>query len=170
MFPLQGVAVELVPDGNGRRPCRPFSAKPESLSFHSTALDLHKIQTMKIRLVLANNGSVARDHLSLERTFLSYVRTSLALACAGVAVVQFCTLASTGLGNIQAFARPLGASTVVLAIALLVVGVIRFYTLGGEESSLSRNKMVVALAGERAVYRLTSLKIDRRSTELCLYF
>ncbi|PBK67386.1 hypothetical protein ARMSODRAFT_1085929 [Armillaria solidipes] len=84
---------------------------------------------MKIRLVLANNGSVARDHLSLERTFLSYVRTSLALACAGVAVVQFCTLASTGLGNIQAFARPLGASTVVLAIALLVVGVIRFYTV-----------------------------------------
>ncbi len=37
-----------------------------------------------VRLILANTGSVARDHLSLERTFLSYVRTSLAIASAGV--------------------------------------------------------------------------------------
>ncbi|KAK0203634.1 hypothetical protein DFS33DRAFT_818232 [Desarmillaria ectypa] len=84
---------------------------------------------MKIRLVLANNGSVARDHLSLERTFLAYVRTSLALASAGVAVVQFCTIASTGLGHIQSYARPLGACTVVLSIILLVVGAIRFFSV-----------------------------------------
>ncbi|KAG7448739.1 uncharacterized protein BT62DRAFT_929831 [Guyanagaster necrorhizus] len=84
---------------------------------------------MKIRLVLANNGSVARDHLSLERTFLAYIRTSLALACAGVAVVQFCAIASTGLGNIQAYGRPIGAFTVALSIILLVVGVIRFYSV-----------------------------------------
>jgi len=34
--------------------------------------------------VLENSGSVARDHLASERTFLAYVRTSLALASAGV--------------------------------------------------------------------------------------
>lgn len=36
------------------------------------------------RLILENSGSVARDHLASERTFLAYVRTSLALASAGV--------------------------------------------------------------------------------------
>lgn len=35
-------------------------------------------------IVLENNGSVARDHLASERTFLAYVRTSLAIASAGV--------------------------------------------------------------------------------------
>ena len=35
-------------------------------------------------VVLENSGSVARDHLASERTFLAYVRTSLALSSAGV--------------------------------------------------------------------------------------
>lgn len=35
-------------------------------------------------LTLENTGSVARDHLSVERTFLSYIRTSLAVASSGV--------------------------------------------------------------------------------------
>ena len=35
-------------------------------------------------LLLENSGSVARDHLASERTFLAYVRTSLASASAGV--------------------------------------------------------------------------------------
>lgn len=37
-----------------------------------------------VKLILTNTGSVARDHLALERTFLAYVRTSLAIASAGV--------------------------------------------------------------------------------------
>lgn len=35
-------------------------------------------------LVLKNSGSVARDHLASERTFLAYVRTSMGLASMGV--------------------------------------------------------------------------------------
>ena len=38
----------------------------------------------KLSLTLQNTGSVARDHLASERTFLAYVRTSLAFASAGV--------------------------------------------------------------------------------------
>lgn len=34
--------------------------------------------------MLENAGSVARDHLASERTFLAYVRTSLAISMAGV--------------------------------------------------------------------------------------
>jgi uncharacterized membrane protein YidH (DUF202 family) len=34
--------------------------------------------------VLKNTGSVARDHLASERTFLAWMRTSVSLAMAGV--------------------------------------------------------------------------------------
>ena len=37
-----------------------------------------------VELRLENSGSVARDHLASERTFLSYMRTSLAIASSGV--------------------------------------------------------------------------------------
>lgn len=37
-------------------------------------------------LTLKNSGSVARDHLASERTFLAYVRTSLGIVTAGVGV------------------------------------------------------------------------------------
>jgi hypothetical protein len=41
-------------------------------------------RSAEVSLRLQNNGSVARDHLALERTFLAYMRTSLAIASAGV--------------------------------------------------------------------------------------
>lgn len=37
---------------------------------------------------LENTGSVARDHLALERTFLAWLRTSLAFASIGIAITQ----------------------------------------------------------------------------------
>ena len=44
---------------------------------------------------LENKGSVARDHLALERTFLAWLRTSLAFASIGIAVTQLFRLNST---------------------------------------------------------------------------
>jgi Domain of unknown function (DUF202) len=41
-----------------------------------------------LSLTLRNTGSVARDHLASERTFLAYVRTSLSFASAGVGPSQ----------------------------------------------------------------------------------
>ena len=38
----------------------------------------------EVSLTLQNSGSVARDHLASERTFLAYMRTSLAIASAGI--------------------------------------------------------------------------------------
>jgi hypothetical protein len=38
----------------------------------------------KPSITLVNEGSVARDHLASERTFLAYVRTSLAISSMGV--------------------------------------------------------------------------------------
>ncbi|ORX58930.1 hypothetical protein DM01DRAFT_1283107 [Hesseltinella vesiculosa] len=39
-------------------------------------------------LYLENKGSVARDHLANERTYLAWLRTSLALISVGVALTQ----------------------------------------------------------------------------------
>lgn len=45
---------------------------------------LKRLESLNPSLVLENNGSVARDHLAAERTFLAYVRTSLVCATMGV--------------------------------------------------------------------------------------
>jgi hypothetical protein len=42
-----------------------------------------------VELRLENSGSVARDHLACERTFLAYMRTSLAIAASGVGRSRF---------------------------------------------------------------------------------
>ncbi|PPR00465.1 hypothetical protein CVT24_004526 [Panaeolus cyanescens] len=62
-------------------------------------------------LRLENSGSVARDHLASERTFLAYMRTSLAIASSGVALVQlFATssISSDATSRLAHFIRPLG--------------------------------------------------------------
>lgn len=90
---------------------------------------------MTLSLVLENKGNVARDHLASERTYLAYVRTSLACASAGVALVQLFTLSSSTNANIhsqggvdpQRFARPLGATVVLLGLFILVYGLVRYF-------------------------------------------
>ncbi|KAK0452398.1 hypothetical protein EV421DRAFT_898600 [Armillaria borealis] len=98
---------------------------------------------MKVSLTLQNNGSVARDYLASGRTFLAYIRTSLALASAGVALVQFFSIASIHSGGIQIYARPIGAATIVLAILLLLIAVIRFFLV---QTYLTRGLFPVARA------------------------
>ncbi|KAL1950033.1 hypothetical protein VTO73DRAFT_5155 [Trametes versicolor] len=82
----------------------------------------------KLWMSLENSGSVARDHLASERTFLAYARTSLTIASTGVALVQLFTLsAATTDKNLERFARPLGAVMIILGLYTLVVGVIRYF-------------------------------------------
>ncbi|KAH7885143.1 hypothetical protein F5I97DRAFT_1810606 [Phlebopus sp. FC_14] len=89
----------------------------------------------KLSLVLENKGNVARDHLASERTYLAYVRTSLACASAGVAIVQLFALSSSvsvatqhqGAINTQKFAKPLGATVVLFGLGILILGVARYF-------------------------------------------
>ncbi|EDR01760.1 uncharacterized protein LACBIDRAFT_163612, partial [Laccaria bicolor S238N-H82] len=103
-------------------------------------------------LTLKNSGSTARDHLASERTFLAYVRTSLAMASAGVGVFHFFPCASlpmttwawialvqlfkiseisstpeNNFQSIRKFARPLGATTVLLGLFILFFGMVRYF-------------------------------------------
>jgi len=109
------------------------------------------VQKISPSLTLENSGSVARDHLASERTFLAYVRTSLAIASTGVALVQLFTisasttesLGSTAITNqrIQVFARPLGATIVILGLFVLLLGLARYFMI---QTSLTKGKFPVA--------------------------
>ncbi|KAI1332534.1 hypothetical protein F5Y16DRAFT_358035 [Xylariaceae sp. FL0255] len=86
---------------------------------------------------LENKGSVARDHLALERTFLAWLRTSLAFASIGIAVTQLfrlnTSLASESGGNqghtevLLHLGRPLGATFIGISILVLLLGYHRYY-------------------------------------------
>ncbi|KAF8473483.1 hypothetical protein BDZ91DRAFT_714694 [Kalaharituber pfeilii] len=88
---------------------------------------------------LENKGSVARDHLALERTFLAWLRTSLAFASIGIAVTQLFRLSavmepsSTSSGdNILAhMGKSLGATFLGISIIVLAFGAQRYYESQG---------------------------------------
>ncbi|PCH40380.1 hypothetical protein WOLCODRAFT_136834 [Wolfiporia cocos MD-104 SS10] len=84
---------------------------------------------LNLSLTLENSGSVARDHLASERTFLAYVRTSLTIASMGVALVQLFTIAGGTNQQLQRYSRPLGATIIVIGLCTLFLGVIRYYAV-----------------------------------------
>jgi len=82
---------------------------------------------------------IARDHLASERTWLAYIRTSLAISSSGVALVQLFTIAANKSasdpnaggagsfgGTIQQYARPLGAATVLIGLGVCLLGTAYF--------------------------------------------
>jgi len=81
---------------------------------------------------LENKGSVARDHLALERTFLAWLRTSLAFASIGIAITQLFRLNSATAPQsnkeiLSAIGKPLGAMFLAIAILVLLLGTNRYY-------------------------------------------
>ncbi|KAM6488514.1 hypothetical protein HDV62DRAFT_29990 [Trichoderma sp. SZMC 28011] len=85
-------------------------------------------------LQLENKGSVARDHLALERTFLAWLRTSLAFASIGVAVTQLFRLNTDNASasdfdhtRLQKMGRPLGATFLAISIVTLLLGCRRYF-------------------------------------------
>lgn len=89
---------------------------------------------------LENKGSVARDHLALERTFLAWLRTSLAFASIGIAVTQLFRLNTTiskregytpsnpeNSTHLRQVGKPLGATFLGIAILVLLVGGRRYF-------------------------------------------
>lgn len=85
---------------------------------------------------LENKGSVARDHLALERTFLAWLRTSLGFASIGIAITQLFRLngALGGSSNPQnaykrlhQLGKPLGATFIGIAMLVLFIGFNRYF-------------------------------------------
>ena len=70
--------------------------------------------------VQANTGSVARDHLANERTFLSWFRTGMATIALGVAIAKF---------GKETNSEEAGLVFVVLGIVFLCFSTMRYYFL-----------------------------------------
>lgn len=84
---------------------------------------------------LKNTGSVARDHLANERTFLAWLRTSLAFASIGVAVTQFFRLSLSKMDHnkpepvlLRRLSTALGSLFVAVALVIMVFGVTRYFS------------------------------------------
>lgn len=105
------------------------SSNSKNHVFLSSILDLKRFNP---EIILNNCGSVARDHLASERTFLAYVHTSLSLSSAGVAIVQLLKTADFVISKyseipmlgakMKRFAMPLGVVFQVLALFILFLG------------------------------------------------
>ena len=83
-------------------------------------------------MVLENKGSVARDHLANERTYLAWLRTSLSLITVGVGVAQLFRLQTSSLGSntYQAgiiWGKTLGSVLVCFGMAFLLLGTYRYF-------------------------------------------
>ncbi|OBT74918.1 hypothetical protein VF21_06047 [Pseudogymnoascus sp. 05NY08] len=124
-------------------------------------------------LELENKGSVARDHLALERTFLAWLRTSLAFASIGIAITQLFRLNTTisapagttpepGASAIhfRSLGKPLGAAFLGISIVVLLIGFHRYFeaqywvTKGKFPASRGSIALVAAVAGALMVTSL----------------
>ncbi|CAG8908065.1 unnamed protein product [Penicillium egyptiacum] len=85
---LKDLQINNANSGNGAQPVNQAPASEPQQSWYGRLADRYG------SLELENKGSVARDHLALERTFLAWMRTSLAFASIGIAVTQLFRLNS----------------------------------------------------------------------------
>ncbi|KAL9082659.1 MAG: hypothetical protein Q9159_006267 [Coniocarpon cinnabarinum] len=104
--------------------------EPPKLTWWKRLLD--KYGTIELQ----NKGSVARDHLALERTFLAWLRTSLAFASIGVTVTQLFRLDQELMNTpanhprvekLRHIGRPLGACFLGVGILVLLIGFHRYF-------------------------------------------
>ncbi|CCG25784.1 hypothetical protein CORT_0C04110 [Candida orthopsilosis Co 90-125] len=113
-------------------------------------------EIFNFQINLPNKGSVARDHLANERTFLSWTRTSLVFVTFGIGFMQFyrleeksqcpqisqplphpdsTTSSSTSLFNhnisntVIALCRPIGGMCIILGILTILFGMYRYFTV-----------------------------------------
>ncbi|TGO86483.1 hypothetical protein BPOR_0300g00120 [Botrytis porri] len=126
---------------------------------------------------LENKGSVARDHLALERTFLAWLRTSLAFASIGIAITQLFRLNTSNSttpvplepkSSLRHLGKPLGATFVGISILMLSVGFHRyfegqFYIIRGKfPASRGSIALVATITGALMVTSLVVVVVGNR--------
>jgi len=98
-----------------------------------------------------------RDHLALERTFLGYLRTSLALSMTGVVIAQLFRLQRSPTANptfgFYVTGEPLAACFIASSIVVVLLGAFRFWR---QQGAMTRGKV---WAGGWEVYATMGLSI-----------
>ncbi|PFH53871.1 hypothetical protein AMATHDRAFT_136537 [Amanita thiersii Skay4041] len=133
----------------------PYSSPPTATKF-----------APRVSLTLENSGSVARDHLASERTFLAYMRTSLGVVTAGVALVQLLESAGTSsdgspaspgsIRRLHAYVRPLGASAIMVGLLILFIGIARYFTI---QAALTKGMFPTARLSAGVIAMLLSVLV-----------
>ena len=124
---------QMARQGGSYPPTPPHPSLPYQKHPRKKTSLLNRLKRYSPSVTLENRGSVARDHLASERTFLAYTRTSLALASTGVALVQLFSIADLNFGQnkvplsvttrtVHRFAKPLGITAIMLALVILAIG------------------------------------------------
>lgn len=98
-------------------------------------------------LLLENKGTIARDHLASERTFLAWLRTSISLASVGIALTQLLKLGDNVPGNegIIHSSKILGLCFIGLAGITLLIGGFRYFAI--QEMLTAANKFPASTVG-----------------------
>ncbi|RBR18380.1 uncharacterized protein FIESC28_06153 [Fusarium coffeatum] len=125
-------------NNNGAVPSPQTSRQDES---NNESQSWWKAQAEKFRSIeLENKGSVARDHLAIERTFLAWLRTSLSFASIGIAVTQLFRLNTSlesghdgdkisdrNAATLRHMGKPLGTTFLGISILVLFLGYKRYF-------------------------------------------
>ncbi|KAL0074545.1 hypothetical protein F4703DRAFT_1798993 [Phycomyces blakesleeanus] len=87
---------------------------------------------LSFSLIVENKNSAARDHLANERTFLAWLRTSLSLFTAGIAVTQVYNLSPSapskdGAEERARIGRGVGLAFFLLSILFLYFANVRYF-------------------------------------------
>ncbi|KAG6876832.1 hypothetical protein C0993_012701 [Termitomyces sp. T159_Od127] len=145
-----------MPDVTTTPPATPIDVNPEPEPKQGKKRPRQRKRARQaISIVLENSGSVARDHLASERTFLAYIRTSLLFASTGVALVQLFAIASPST-PLTRFARPLGATLVIFALVVLAFGVRRYFLV---QNLLTQGKFPLTRISPAALAAVTAIII-----------
>ncbi|KAI9501000.1 hypothetical protein GGI25_003078 [Coemansia spiralis] len=113
----------------------------------------------RLSLKLDNKGTVARDHLANERTYLAWIRTSLSMVTVGVAIRQLYRVSidlenngnSTGNSSSSDPSSEddplagivLGVSFVCMGLLFVVIGLYRYFR---SQSLMTKGKFPVSRA------------------------
>jgi len=102
---------------------------------------IRKFWTLQVSVIVPHEA--CRDHLALERTFLSYLRTSLAFSSLGVVVAQLFRLQHSPTPNYAfgffVLGKPLACICQGAAILTLCIGAFRSWRL---QNAIIRKKAI----------------------------
>ncbi|KAF2186968.1 hypothetical protein K469DRAFT_629751 [Zopfia rhizophila CBS 207.26] len=131
---ISTVADSLGPEGRDERRHQLRRQVPH---WHDPIVKFWKTQVS----ITIDEGS-HRDHLALERTYLGYLRTSLALAVAGVLTAQLFRLQHTVNPNPNfgffVLGIPLAATFIAFGLVVLLIGAWRFWR---QQNAMIRGKV-----------------------------